>query len=147
MKSSLLLLVFLNVLLGCKNQNDTVLPAQGTVTLDFKIGQERTLVVRGTTPKTFQIKFTDIKESRCSKENCSSCYGGYIYAYFEVQSSSTSDSLVLNRISCINVSMPSFDNPVVDHEDIQNLRIGLATISDQQSKKSNYTAQLLIKEL
>lgn len=146
MKSALLLLVLLNILLGCNIRKDTVLPSQSSVMLDFKIGQERTLTVEGTTSKTLKIKFSDVKEGRCTGSQCETCYGGYAYAYFEVWNGNSHDSFTLSRVSCVTVKDASFENPLVDRTSIQGLRIGLAMISDNQSNISQYKAQLLISD-
>lgn len=134
-------------IVSCHWEEVTILSGNNAVSVNLRLGQEKTVKVNGQTPGTFRIRFMDVNEGRCSPENCSSCYGGYAQAYFEIQSSTTHDSLVLKRISCVNVLTPTFDNPLVDHKDIRALRIGLAAISDKQRSKSTYTAQLLLTKL
>lgn len=147
MKTSLLLILFVGLLLNCGNQEDAILPAKGSISLDFEPGQEKTLVIKGAPDKELNIKLTSVKDERCTGSQCQTCYGGYLYAYFDVWNSTTHDSLTLSRISCVEIANLTFDNPVIDRKDLKGLRIGLAAISGNLDNKSNYKIQLLIADL
>ncbi len=147
MRTPVLLMLLIGILSGCNNQNATVLPAKSSTVLNFGFGQEKTLTVEGASAKTVKIKFLDIKEGRCTGRQCETCYGGYAYTYFDVWSNNMHDTLTLSRISCVGTTNLTFDNPVIDRKNSQGLRIGLATISDNQSEKSRYKVALLISEL
>lgn len=118
--------------------------------INLNLSETRNIVITDSTKvsRSVTVKFIDIKEGRCPQENCELCYGGYATVKIFVQSGTTGDTLLLNRVSCItDDSKPG--NPLFIAHQLQGLSIGLSNLSPFQKSHpiKTYSVKLLIKAL
>jgi len=144
----------LNVVLGfvltgfisCEKNENSPPPSSE---IEIGIGEEKTMKVIDGEIADIKVKFTSVQEGRCPREECSTCYGGYVYAYFNFQlSNSKTDTLKLHRIGCIPAGGLKFGDPNMDTKMIGALTIGLSNITEytKSTSSARYTAQLMISK-
>ena len=128
-----------------KNENS---PPSST-DIEIGIGEEKTLNVIDGEIADIKVKFTSVQEGRCPCEECLTCYGGYVYAYFSFQlSNSKPDTLKLHRIGCIPAGGLKFGDPNMDTKMIGGLTIGLSNITEytKSTAPTRYISQLIVSK-
>ena len=128
-------------------KNESNPPSSASIKVD--LGEQKNLSISDGEIAILNVKFISIKEGRCPREECSTCYGGYIYAQFSFQlNNSKMDTLTLHRIGCIPAGDLKSGDPNMDTKMIGNLIIGLSNITEftKSTPPNGYSSYLLISK-
>ena len=140
---SFLVLLFLG---DCSKEQDSASPTEINLTL----GETKILGLIVGEVALSKVTFSSVNEGRCKREDCSMCYGGYVYATFFLQfkGSNGLDSVKLHRISCINSGDLASNDPNMDIKTIKGIKIGLVNITEltKNTNLNAYTAKLEIMQ-
>ena len=118
-------------LLSCTKQEPSTMTNAATTSLSLKVNEQKTLTIGETSKKNVTIKFLGVTEERCPREDCSLCYGGYVFAKFNiVVNDQSKDSLILQRISCIPAEDIKPDSQTSSKKQVGGLDITLLNITE-----------------
>lgn len=147
--TSFILCFTLLCLLSCKKQDPSTVTNTETASLSLKVNEQKTLTVGQASKKNITLKFLGVKEERCPREECSLCYGGYVFARFNVIiNDQPQDTLTLQRISCIPAEDINPDSQTVSKQQVGGLTITMINITELTKANSvnanDYVVKLLI---